>query len=318
MKIPVALLGALSLFVLPGCGGSVDAGGAGPRVAAAFYPFAYVAERVAGDHVEVVNLTSPGVEPHDLELTPQQVAEISEADLMVYEAGFQPAVDEAVEQNPPERELDVTDVVELQDTGTPVDDHADGGDAHSEDEHPAGEHSEPDLDGDPHLWQDPTLLVPLAEQVADDLAEIDPEHAEDFAANTQRLVDDLTRLDADFSQGLADCQRRTFVTSHAAFGYLANRYDLDMVPIAGLSPDIEPAPEQLAEIQDLIERDGITTVFSETLGSKEYADTLANDIGVQTAVLDPIEGLSDDDSDDDYFSLMRDNLAALREANGCT
>jgi zinc transport system substrate-binding protein len=108
------------------------------------------------------------------------------------------------------------------------------------------------------------------------------------------------------------------VTSHAAFGYLAHRYALDMVAIAGLSPDADPSPQQLAEIQQFIEDEGITTVFSETLGSAEYADTLANDLGVRSAVLDPIEGLADEDSEDDYFSLMRQNLRALEEANGCS
>ncbi len=162
------------------------------------------------------------------------------------------------------------------------------------------------------------MLIPIAEQVRDDLAELDPGSAADYEDNAEALIADLMRLDREFMTGLAECERTEFVTSHAAFGYLANRYDLTMVPIAGLTPEIEPSPEQLAEVQDYIETAGITTVFSETLGSKEYADTLANDLGVRTAVLDPIEGLADEDSDDDYLSLMRKNLAALQQANGCS
>lgn len=294
------LVAAVALTVSAGCG-AVGSGGSGPQVVASFYPLAYVAERVAGGHVEVENLTSPGVEPHDLEMTPQQVADLSEADLVVYEQGFQPAVDDALDQNSPDLILDVTEVVEL---GDPAESTA------SDDDHG-------DLEGDPHLWLDPTLLIPVAREVAADLAEIDPDHAADFRANANRLVSDLERLDDEVEVGLSRCERSTFVTSHAAFGYLAHRYGLEMVPIAGLSPDAEPSPQQLSQISDLIEAEGITTVFSETLGSQEYADTLASDLGVQTAVLDPIEGLTDDDSSDDYLSLMRENLTALREANGC-
>jgi zinc transport system substrate-binding protein len=267
------------------------------QIAAGFYPFAYVAERVAGEHATVTNLTTPGVEPHDLELTPRQVAEISDADLAIYEAGFQPSLDDAIEQNPPHRTLEVTEVVSLHGART----------------------SDASLEGDPHLWQDPTLLIPVAEQLADDLMSADPDHAADFKANAAEFVMDLQELDQDFEAGLADCERREIVTSHAAFGYLANRYDLTMIPIAGLSPDVEPSPERLAEIQDLVEKHNITTIFSETLGSKEYAETLADDLGVTAAVLDPVEGLADDGSDEEgYLSLMRANLSVLQEANNCT
>jgi zinc transport system substrate-binding protein len=108
------------------------------------------------------------------------------------------------------------------------------------------------------------------------------------------------------------------VTSHAAFGYLASRYGLTMVPIAGLSPDVEPSPQHLVELQALIEAHGITTVFSEALGTSAYADTLAHDLGIRAAVLNPIEGLANGQLDQDYFSLMRSNLKALRAANGCS
>lgn len=285
---PLALaLAFLGVPLLTGCSALGSSDSAKPQVVAAFYPLAYVAARVAGEHVEITNLTSAGIEPHDLELTPQQVADISEADVVFYEGGFQPAVDAAIEQSAGGTVLDVTDVVPL-------------------------------LDGDPHLWLDPTLLIPIAEKFAKDITAADPDHTRDYRHNTDALVADLKSLDREFTDGLASCQRTEFVTSHAAFGYLAQRYGLTMVPIAGLSPDLEPSPEHLAEIQDYIEGDGITTVFSEMLGSKKYADTLAHDLGVESAVLDPIEGLADTGSGDDYLSLMRANLAALQEANGCT
>jgi len=295
-------LGVPLLPLLLACGavGSSDSGSS-PEVVAAFYPYAFVAGRVVGEHADVTNLTSPGIEPHDLELTPQQVAEISEADLLIYERGFQPSVDEAVDQNPPAASLDITEVVELQDTGVPAD-----------------ERQEDELEGDPHVWQDPTLLIPITERFAVEMAEADPDHAADYRARADALITDLKQLDKEFAAGLTACERTAFVTSHAAFGYLARAYDLTMVPVAGLSPGVEPSPAQLAEVQDFIEANGITTVFSETLGSRQYAVTLATDLGVEAAVLDPIEGLSNESSGDDYISLMRDNLAALEEANGCS
>ncbi len=311
MALTLALVG---VPLLSGCSALSSSDSGKPQVVAAFYPLAYVAERVAGDHAEVINLTAAGVEPHDLELTPQQVADISEADVVFYEGGFQPAVDEAIDQSAGGTVLDVTDVVPLGDTGATAPTEAD---VLTEGQAP-GHASEAGLEGDPHLWLDPTLLVPIAENFADDMAEADPDHARDYRHNADVLGSDLKSLDREFADGLASCQRTEFVTSHAAFGYLAQRYGLTMVPIAGLSPDLEPSPEHLAEIQDYIERDGITTVFSETLGSKQYADTLAHDLGVQTAVLDPIEGLADTGSGDDYLSLMRANLTALKQANGCT
>ncbi len=292
--------GATALVAaLCGCSALATSGSSGgkPQVAAAFYPFAYVAERVAGPWATVTDLTAPGVEPHDLELTPQQVAELSDADLVVYESGFQPSIDTAIEQNPPHAALDVSSIVHLQ---------------------PADPRESTDgATTDPHLWLDPTLLIPVAHRVAAALSDADPAHAKSYAANADRLVGDLQKVDADFRDGLADCTRTEFVTSHAAFGYLAARYGLTMIPIAGLSPDIEPSPQHLAELQRRITADGITTVFSETLGTKAYADTLAHDLGVTAAVLDPIEGLASGDTSDNYLSLMRANLAALRAANGC-
>jgi zinc transport system substrate-binding protein len=287
------LAALLAGAMLAGCGSSPLAGAGGASVVAGFYPFAFVAERVAGSHASVTNLTSAGAEPHDLELTPQQVARIAESDVVVYEEGFQPAVDDAVEENAEGTLVDVAEAA----SGSP------GTDAP-----PA----------DPHVWQDPTALVPVAHRVADALAETDREHAADYRRNADHLARQLRALDQEFRQGLSHCRRRTFVTSHAAFGHLASRYDLRMVPIAGVSPDAEPSPGRLADLRDLVVEQGVTTVFTETLASPALARTLAGEVGVRTAVLDPIEGLTQATTDEDYFSLMRANLAALRRANGCT
>jgi zinc transport system substrate-binding protein len=267
----------------------------GVQVAAAFYPLQYVATRVAGDHATVENLTAAGGEPHDLELTPRKMGDLVGADLVLYQRGFQPAVDDAVDQNAEGDVLDVAKVVDL----VPFRDH--GVDS-SED--------------DPHFWQDPLLLADVADAVGQRLAAVDPAHADDYEANAADLRSDLEQLDRDYADGLRGCARDTIVVSHDAFGYL-QRYGVTMEAILGLAPDSEPTPADLARLQRLIRKDGITTVFSESLASPETADSLAHDMGVASKMLDPIEGLTDETADDDYLSLMRSNLAALEEANGC-
>ena len=303
------LAGGLGLaLALTGCSAFSDDGagpGSSPRVVAAFYPLEFVTERVAGDLAEVDTLAQPGVEPHDLEITIKETALIADASLVVYEKDFQPAVDEAVDQNAEGETLDVSGPADLV---TFESEHA-----HDEGEDDHGH----DHDGlDPHFWQDPLRLADVADAIADSLAEIDPDHADEYAANAAELRGDLERLDAEFTDGLANCERETIVVSHDAFGYLS-RYGIHVAPIAGLSPEAEPTPSDLAELHELIEHDGVTTVFSETLAPPALSETLAEDAGVATEILDPIEGLTDDTADEDYVSLMERNLAVLQKANGC-
>ncbi|HET6562145.1 MAG TPA: metal ABC transporter substrate-binding protein [Marmoricola sp.] len=293
-----AAVAALALpALLAGC--SSDEGGDGISVVTSIYPLTFVAERVGGDHVDVTQLTEPGQEPHDLELGVQQTAELTDADLLVYGAGFQPAVDEAAENN--------AEGVVVEALGTIAENPPAIGGAR-----PARV-----IEDDPHFWLDPRALATVAREVEAQLAELDPEHADDYHANATELFTELVELDGRSSTGLDDCDRRTVVVSHDAFGYYGYRYDLDFEPIAGLSPQAEPSLAHLAELQGLIRDKGVTTVFSETLASPEMAETLAADLGLETAVLDPVEGLSDETADEDYLSLMRANLEALREANGC-
>jgi zinc transport system substrate-binding protein len=304
----ILLAGSLGVTsALTGCSAFSDDGadtGSSPRVVAAFYPLEYATERVAGDLAQVDTLAQPGVEPHDLELTINETALIADASLVVYEKDFQPAVDDAVDQNAAGETLDVSGPADLV---TFESEHA-----HHEEE----DHGHDPEGVDPHFWQDPTRLADVADAIADALADVDPEHADEYAANAADLRTELEGLDAAYESGLADCERDTVVVSHDAFGYLS-RYRLHIAPIAGLSPEAEPTPADLAELHELIEHDGITTVFSETLAPPELSETLAEDAGVDTAVLDPIEGLTDDTAGEDYLSLMEQNLAALERANGC-
>ena len=302
-----AALACSAVLATTGCSALDSADDGAPHVTAALYPYAFVADRVAGRYADVTNLTTPGVEPHDMELTPRQVAEISEADLVIFQAGVQPSVDEAVDQNASGTALDVTDLLDADPSGA----------EHARESAVTGDSLHEHTTADPHLWLDPTELIPVTRSVADELADLDASHAADYRANAGALVRDLRALDADFRSGLAECERTEFVTSHAAFGHLAARYGLTMVPIAGLSPDAEPSPQRLADIADSIRRTGVTTVFSERLGSKQYAETLAEELGVRAAVLDPVEGLTEENADENYLTLMRQNLQALRAANGC-
>ncbi len=299
---PLAALAACAL-VLTGCSGSSDAEESGPQVAAAFYPLAWVSEQVAGEHAEVTNLTSPGREPHDLSLGIKETAELDRADLVIYQRGFQPAVEKAVAAlGSASSALDVAEVIDL----TPLSAHEHGGTE-------AG-HDHGDLD--PHFWQDPLLMAELVGHVADRLMSLDPDHTEDYAVSAGRLTKQLKALDREYAEGLASCERDTVVVTHDAFGYL-ERYGLHFQSIVGLSPDAEPTPAAVGRLQQLISSKGLTTVFSERLASTAMAESLARDTGVATAVLDPIEGPGDGADSADYLALMRENLAALQQANGC-
>lgn len=305
----LALLTATPL--LAACGGPGDGAGTGPRVVASFYPLQYVTQRVAGENVEVESLASSAVDPHDLELTLQQTAAVADADLVVLSSGFQPAVDATVKENAEGRIVDAADVADM----IPISEDAH---AHAEEwtEEWEREHAEDPVD--PHFWLDPTRLASVAAAVARELAEIDPDNAATYQANAADLEADLSALDSDIFEGLKNCERNTVVVSHNAFGYFAIHYGVHMRAINGISPEAGPSPAHLRELSDLVEEEGITTVFTETLASPELAETLASDLDLETAVLDPIEGLGEETADEDYISLMRANLAALRKANGCS
>lgn len=326
LRSALALTALVSIPALAGCSAltSSDADpGEEHRVTAAFYPLAYASERVAGDRFEVLNLTQPGKEAHDLELSVKATADIAESALVVYLDGFQPAVDKAIEQNAKGVTLDAATVVTLE----PYDDH--GHDehageteeehaAHADDEH-ADEHSHDGHDHgefDSHFWQDPLKMADFADAIATELGELDEEHADEYAANAADFRTELEQLDADYTQGLATCKRDLVVVNHDAFGYLS-RYGLEFETITGLSPGVEPTIADRTRLHDLIAEKGITTVFSESLSSNKAALSVAEDAGVASEVLDPIEGLSDLTKDEDYLSLMRSNLTKLSKANGC-
>lgn len=300
-----------TLLLLTGCGASdgddAAEGGDGLSVVAGFYPLEWAASRIGGDRVDVSSLTAPGSEPHDLELTPRDVARVSDADLLVHLGGFQAAVDEAAEAQAGDHAWDVAEVADLSRSSSAEDP-----------EHAEEEHAEGEGDTDPHFWLDPTRLAAVGDALAERLAELDPEGAQTFEQNAAALRADLEALDQELSDGLADCAVDTVVTSHDAFGYLADRYGLEVVAVSGISPSAEPSADQLAEISALVGDRAVTTVYTETLVDPAVAETVAAEAGVRTAVLDPLEGLTDESAGEDYLAVMRANLATLQEGQSCS
>jgi zinc transport system substrate-binding protein len=281
--------------VLGGCSDQNPPGSdstAALSVVASFYPLQYVVERVGGAAVAVNNLTKPGAEPHDLELAPQDLAALSDADLAVYLGGFQPAVDDAVATTSTPS-LDVSDAAHLTLTTS---------------------------DGavDPHFWLDPGRLADVGDRVAQQLAELEPDEAETFTTNALRLRHDLAQLDHSFTRGLQDCASTLLVTSHSAFGYLADAYGLEQVGLTALTPETEPTATELADVTDFVRSHDVTTIFYETLVSPDVAQTVADATGASTAQLDPLEGLTDQSAGDNYFQVMHANLGALRKGLGCS
>lgn len=307
LVIGCCLVGTLTLA---GCSsGNADPGSSGSEaelsIAAGFYPVQFVAEHVGGDLVEVTTLTAPGVEAHDLELSPAAVRDLGSADAVLYLAGFQAAVDSAI---------DATGVHGI-DARAVLDEHAiglddDGADDHGEED----DHGHHHADGDPHFWLEPLLLAEYGHHVATQFAELDPANAQSYTANANQLEADLTALDDEFTDGLATCARTDIFVGHEAFGYLAERYGLTQHGLAGLDPEAEPSPARIREVRTAIEASGATTIFSESTVGAAAIESLAADAGVTTAVLDPIEAVR---NGDDYLGVMARNLEVLRTGLDC-
>ena len=298
MRVVAALVMAVTLGACGGGGGDDEAADGRPQVIAAFYPIFEAVQRVGGDRVQVRNLTPAGSEPHDLELNSRQLDRIEDASVLVFLGrGFQPALEKAAYRARGAKVDLLGEVGSL--LPAPLGDAA--------------------LDIDPHVWLDPTLFKAMVARLAAALSEADPPNRSTYEANAASYSRELDDLDASFHQGLAECDRRAMVTSHDAFGYLARRYHLTQEAIAGLEPESEPSPQRVADLAAKVRAEGTTTIFYETLVSPKVAQTLAREAGVSTAVLDPLEGLSEKDvkAGKDYASVMRDNLAAIRLALGC-
>lgn len=309
----VALTLAALALVLASCGGDSRAGGGDSdrlRVAAAFYPLEEAARAVGGRRASVVGLTPPGTGPHDLELGPDQLEALEDADLVLYlGAGFQPAVEKAADALDDATRVDVLEAVRLRsvDAAVPgVRGEVDG--------------ETVDGDRDPHVWVDPSLFARVVDEIEGGFVAADPDGRARYRTGAAAYRAKLEALDRVFSEGLRRCATRTLVTSHAAFGYLADRYRLEQAPIAGISPEDEPDPRSLEATARKAEADGVRTVFFESLVPRDLSETVAREIGARTDFLDPVEGLTREalDRGESYFTVQRGNLARLRRGLGCT
>ena len=334
-RILAAACAAATALALSACTSTATSGDSSSKdgklaVMASFYPLQYLAEKIGGEHVSVTSLTPDGAEPHDLELSPKMVDSLSSADAVVYLAGFQSAVDEAIEQQAPKTVIDVSSAAELVEAGTdanhPAEEEEEGTDeaqsgeteAHDHD-HEGHDHEGHDhhhgMSADPHFWLDPTRMAKAATLVGDKLAEADSAHADVYKANAKALADELNTLSDTLVTKTSSCKVKTFVTAHTAFGYLADRTGLTQVGISGLDPESSPSPARLAEIAQIAKEQGVTTIFTEALIDPKVAQTLADDLGITTAVLDPIE--SQTDASKDYAATMNSNIDALTKALDC-
>ena len=276
-------------------------------VVASFYPLQYLAQQIGGEHVEAVPLTKPGTEPHDLELSPQQTGRLTDAGLVVYLKGLQPAVDEGIQQAEPEHVADASSYATMEKHSTDV-----HGEEHGK-KHSRHSHHSAGTDGDPHIWLDPLRYAQVAKGVGKELAEADPAHKKDYEKNTEALVERLHSLDKEFKKGLAGKKTDTFITTHSAFGYLAERYGLHQAAVSGIDPESEPSGARMKKLHKTAKAGRVDTVFFESSASDKTARTLAGDLNLKTGVLSPLESVK---KNEDYFSVMHQNLFALKTALG--
>ena len=307
-------------------------------VSTSFYPIAYLAEAIGGPLVKVSTVTPPNVEPHDFELSGKETAELGKADLIAYVPGFQPSLDKAVKEvGSGPTVVDLSKPANLvhhegveeeheheHEHGEEASDSASASAATAQaseaehDEHGHDEHAEGgeghDGDLDPHFWLDPDRMIKVAEALETSFAKIDPANANDYKAGLDKLKTALTGVDNQYKQGLTSCQHKTFITSHAAFGYMAERYGLTQASISGIDPETEPSPAEMANIKSVVEKTGVKTIFTEELVSDAPAKAIAAETGAETSVLSPLESKPERG---DYTDAMTTNLERLKSAMVC-
>ena len=317
MQKGLLLLGTVVLSVLlTACGGQEKKEASSNekiQVMTTFYPMYEFTKQVVGDKGDVELLIPAGIEPHDFEPSAKDVAKISDSDVFVY--------------NSPELETwtdNLTDTVDTKQTeiiqaskdiklmeGTEHD-HEEAHD-HDTQEHEEHGHSH---ELDPHVWLDPALAIKEVETIRDQLSKKYPDDKAAFEKNAASYIDELKKLDEEFQTAFKDAKNKTFVTQHAAFGYLANQYGLTQEAIAGISPDQEPSPSRLSELKHYVDDNQVKVIYFEENASSKVAETLSKETGVKLEVLNPLESLTDKQIKDgeDYLSVMRENLAALKES----
>lgn len=287
----------------------------GLKAVASFYPIYFFSKEVIGNKGNIVNLVPPGVEPHDFDLTPRAVQQLQSADVIFYNGlGLESWILSAGDS------LELT--AQFVDTSRgvqPLVGTAGEEEGESEEQPEVGVEEEVHSATDPHIWLDPLSAKQQVSNIEHALVNIDAENSAYYESQANILKAKLDALNGEFLTGLASCAKNEIVTSHAAFGYLAHRYGLNQISISGLSPEVEPSPAVFAEVAEFARTHNIRYIFFETLVSPALAQSLASEVGAEVLVLDPIEGISQENLDigEDYFYLMRENLKNLRLALEC-
>lgn len=275
-----------------------------------FYPMYDFTKKIAGDRAEVINMVPAGVEPHDWEPSASDMAKLEKASMFIYNgAGFEAWVDKMLASSVNQENLVIVEASQ----GIPLLQ----GEEHTHDENEAdADHVEGDELYDPHIWLNPEYAKQEMETIKNALVEVDPENKTYYEANYTKYATQFDELDQKYRDTLTSLTNKDIIVAHAAYGYLCDAYGLTQISISGLSADQEPSPARMAEIVSFANEHQVKTIFFEELTSAKVAETIANEVGAKTAVLDPIEGLSDEkmSNDDDYFTIMEANLAALKEA----
>ena len=314
MKWALSLVGATALLAGCGAAGSTTENTESDKlqVVTTFYPMYDFTKQVAQDDAEVSMLLEAGMEVHSFEPSSQMIAEIQDADVFIY--------------NSPEMETWVPDVLASIDTSDRVVICASDaitlleyeGEAHAHDHESEekGANAGHSHTVDPHVWLDPVLAQTEVSTIAEGLAEADPDNAEDYLENAGIYNGKLNELDEAFRAAFEGTENRTFVTQHAAFAYLAARYDLNQISVTGLNAEVEPSAAALATLSDYVKANNISHIYFENNASSQTAETLAEEVGVELAVLSPLEGITEEDQKkgSDYISVMLDNLEALKKS----
>ncbi|VVA43981.1 High-affinity zinc uptake system binding-protein ZnuA [Candidatus Roizmanbacteria bacterium] len=269
------------------------------QVVTSFYPLYFFASEIGGGKADVRNITPAGAEPHDYEPTTQDIVSIEKSKLLILNGSQLEAWGDKVKDNLQNKSVEIISV---------------GDDLASQQIEEEGKKIR-----DPHVWLSPPLAKKEIENILKGYLKVDPSNKLYYESNTKKLKSQLAELDDSYKQGLKNCIQRNFVTSHAAFGYLAKAYDLKQIPISGLSPEEEPSSKQLIEVSKFAKDNNVKYIFFESLVSPKLSETVANEIGAKTLVLDPIEGISDSDmkSGKNYLSVMNNNLKNLKIALEC-
>ena len=286
------------------------------NVMASFYPMYDFATKVGGDKVEVTNMVPAGTEPHDWEPAATDVKNLEEADVFIYNGAGMEHWTEDVLGALDNKELKVVEASRGLTLLEGKEEDEEETEDSSSDSDASDESTDSEITYDPHVWLDPLNAKAEMENIKNAFVEADPDNKDYYEQNYEIYAEKFDQLDKEYTDGLADTKSKDLITSHEAFGYLCQAYGLNQVGIEGLSPDSEPDASRMNEIIKFAKENNVKTIFFEELVSPKVSETIADEIGAKTAVLNPLEGLTDDEisAGEDYFSVMESNLKTIEDA----